>query len=50
MLRSKVVAGSHIMTDVRPKESVKYSWQTISAWGFVIVEVLERICAFFFVY
>ena len=50
MLRSRVVAGQQIMTDVRPKELVEFSWQTISSRGFVIVEVFERICAFFFVY
>jgi len=33
------------MTDVRPKESVKFSWQTISLRGFVTVKILERIRA-----
>ena len=36
------------MTDVWLKESVEFGWQAISARGFVIVEVLERISAFFY--
>ena len=30
------------MTDVRPEEPVEFNWQTVSARGFVIVEVLVK--------
>ena len=50
MLKSKVVTGQQIVADVRPKESVEFSGQTISSGGFVIVKILERIYAFFLVY
>ena len=33
MLRSKVLAGYQIMTKVRPKKSVEFTWQTIDQPG-----------------
>ena len=42
MLKSKVVTGQQIVADVRPKESVQFSGQTISSGGFVIVKIFER--------
>ena len=50
MLKSKVVTGQQIVADVRPKESVEFSGQTISSGGFVIVKIFERNYAFFLVY
>ena len=34
MLKSKVVTGQQIVADVRPKESVEFSGQTIKFRGF----------------
>ena len=43
MLESKVVAGEQIVANVRPKVTVEFSWQTITARGFSILKIFEHI-------